>query len=235
MVTTRYGERMCGRFTRASPPTAIAEEFGVAVDPAIAAGPRFNVCPSENVLVLARGATAPTVGWMRWGLVPWFARDATSGPRPINARAETLATSRAFRDAFQRRRCLVIADGFYEWRRAGAEKTPYFIRLRSRRPFAFAGVWERWQAEGGEPLLSCAIVTCAANAVVAPIHARMPVIMPAAARARWLEAGEGDGDLTTLLLPYPEDEMETYPVSRLVNAPRNDGPECIRRLDRPDA
>lgn len=224
---------MCGRFTRSSPPTAIAEEFGVAVDPALVAAPRFNVCPSENVLVLARGGSAPTLGWMRWGLVPWFAREAKSGPRSINARAETLATNRVFREAFERRRCLIIADGFYEWRHAGAEKekTPYFIRLRSRRPFVFAGVWERWKATDGEPLLSCAIVTCAANGVVAPIHARMPVIVAPGVRERWIGAEVGGSDLASLLGRYPADEMEAYPVSRLVNAPRNDGPECIRRVD----
>jgi putative SOS response-associated peptidase YedK len=224
---------MCGRFTRSSPPGAIAEEFGVNVDPALSAGPRFNVCPSENVLVLARGVEAPALGWMRWGLVPWFARAANSPS--INARAETLATNRVFRDAFQRRRCLIVADGFYEWCRVGADKTPYFIRLRSRRPFSFAGVWDRWQAAGGESLVSCAIVTCAANEVVAPIHDRMPVIVPPVARERWLGAGTSGGDLASLLRRYPADEMEAYPVSRLVNAPRNDGSECTRRVDPPDA
>lgn len=227
---------MCGRFTRSSPPVVIAEEFGVDVDPAFSAGPRFNVCPSEDILVLARGAEAPALGWMRWGLVPRFAPDATSGPRAINARAETLATNRVFRDAFQRRRCLIVADGFYEWRRVGADKTPYFIRLRSRRPLAFAGVWERWQAPGGESLVSCAIVTCVANEVVAPIHDRMPVIVPPLARERWIGAGAGgEADLASLLRRYPADEMEAYPVSRLVNAPKHDGPECIRRVDASDA
>jgi putative SOS response-associated peptidase YedK len=245
---------MCGRFTRSSPPAAIAEEFGVEVDPGLATGPRFNVCPSENILVIARAAPAPTpgevselgemgqvgelgkLGWMRWGLVPWFARDPNAGPRSINARAETIATNRAFREAFERRRCLVVADGFYEWRRVGTKKMPYFIRLRARRPFAFAGVWDRWKAPGGEgePLVSCAIVTCAANALVAPIHDRMPVIVPPPARARWLVAGGGGDDLTTLLRPYPDGEMEAYPVSRLVNAPRHDEPECIRRVDDAD-
>ena len=106
--------------------------------------------------------------WMRWGLVPWFARDAKSGPPSINARAETVATTRIFREAFQRRRCLIVADGFYEWRQVGGERHPYFIRLRSRRPFAFAGVWERWKPPDGDPLVSCAIVTCAANGVGIP-------------------------------------------------------------------
>jgi putative SOS response-associated peptidase YedK len=177
---------------------------------------------------------ALAMGLMRWGLVPWFAHDPKSGPRSINARAETLATNRTFRDAFERRRCLIVADGFYEWRQVGKDRQPYFIRLRSRRPFAFAGVWDRWKPPEGEPLVSCAIVTCAPNGLVAPIHDRMPVIVPAPLRARWFAAGEDARDLTALLRPYPEDEMEAYPVSRLVNAPRNDAPECIRRVDPPD-
>lgn len=212
------------------PPAAIAEEFGVDVAPAAAVAPRFNVCPSEDVLVVARGATGPSLGWMRWGLVPWFARDPGAGPRSINARAETLATARAFREAYQRRRCLVVADGFYEWRKEGSARLPYFIRLASRRPFAMAAVWERWTGGGGTPLVSCAIVTCAANEIVAPIHGRMPVIVPAEGRATWLAADAGADALGALLRPHPPDAMELYPVSTLVNAPRNDGPECIRPL-----
>ncbi len=224
---------MCGRFTRASPPTAIAEELGIDLDPVFAAGPRFNVCPSEDVLVVARGADAPAAGWMRWGLVPWFARDAASGPRAINARAETLATARSFREPFQRRRCLVVADGFYEWRAVGREREPYFIRLTSRRPFVMAGVWDRWRGNGAEPLVSCAIVTCAANELLAPIHDRMPVIVPPDARAAWLAADTPEPALAEILRPYRADEIEAYPVSRLVNSVRNDTPECIRPLEPP--
>lgn len=229
----RYGVVMCGRFTRSSPPAVIAEELGVEIDPTTVASPRFNVCPSEDVLVVARGTTAPQAGWMRWGLVPWFADDAKSGPRSINARAETVATNRVFRDAFARRRCLVVVDGFYEWQKVGNERNPFFFRLKSRRPFVLAGVWDRWKREGAEPLVSCAIVTCPANGLMAPVHDRMPVIVPAAGRAGWLAADTAAPALGTLLRPYPEDEMEVYPVSRFVNAPRNDGPECIRRLDPP--
>lgn len=223
---------MCGRFTRSSPPQAIAEELGVPVETFASATPRFNVCPSEDVMVVARGGEEEgevlRAGVMRWGLVPWFARDPKAGPRAINARAETVATNRTFRDAFARRRCLVVADGFYEWRRDGDDRQPWLFRLRSRRPFVFAGVWDRWKAPDGAPLLSCAIVTCDANGVVAPIHARMPVIVPASARPTWL-ARDGDAAaLSELLRPYPDGEMEAYPVSKLVNAPRNDSPECIR-------
>jgi putative SOS response-associated peptidase YedK len=225
---------MCGRFTRSSPPRAIAEELGVDVDPLLAEGPRFNVCPSENVLVVARGKDdVAKAGWMKWGLVPWFAEDAKSGPRAINARAETLATNRTFREPFQRRRCLVVADGFYEWRRIGAERFPMYFRLRSRRPFVFAGVWDRWKPKDGDPLVSCAIVTCAPNGLVAPVHDRMPVIVPPSARDGWLAADAAPRALTGILRPYPESEMEAYPVSRLVNTPKNDGPECIQPAEPP--
>ena len=230
---TRYGMGMCGRFTRSSPPQAIAEEFGVVIDPEVVAGPRFNVCPTENVLVVAHGADGPALGTMRWGLVPWFAHDPKSGPRAINARAETLGTNRTFREPFERRRCLVVADGFYEWRKAGEDRQPYFIRLRSRRPFAFAGVWDRWKPKDGEPLVSCAIVTCAPNGLMAPIHDRMPVIVPPDARALWLARDAATATLGAVLRPYPDDEMEVYPVSKLVNSVRNDEPDCIRRVEPP--
>jgi putative SOS response-associated peptidase YedK len=127
-----------------------------------------------------------------------------------------------FREPFERRRCLVVADGFYEWRAVGGARQPYYVRLRSRRPFAFAGIWDRWKPKDGAPLLSCAIVTCAPNALMAPIHDRMPVIVPAASRALWLARDAGAGDLGTVLRPYPEEAMEAYPVSKLVNAPRNE-------------
>jgi len=221
---------MCGRFTRASKPRLVAEELGVTVDDALAATPRYNVCPGEAILVVARGRDELRAGWMRWGLVPWFARDPHAGPRSINARAETLATARPFRDAFRRRRCLIVADGFYEWRRAGADRVPYFIRLRSRRPFVMAGVWDRWTPPDGAPLLTCAIVTCTANGVLAPIHDRMPVIVPREARDAWLAPGEDASTLASVLRPYPDEALEAYAVSRLVNSPRNDAPECILPL-----
>jgi putative SOS response-associated peptidase YedK len=234
---------MCGRFSRSSPPAVIAEELGCDVDPSLSATPRFNVCPTEDVLVMARGVEGPHVGMarlerprvglMRWGLVPWFARDAKAGPRAINARAETLATTRTFKEPFERRRCLVVADGFYEWRRVGDARQPWFFRLRSRRPFVMAGVWDRWKPASGAPLVSCAIVTCPANDTVAPVHDRMPVIVPADARAAWLAKNADPAVLPTLLRPYPDDEMEAYAVSPLVNSPKNDSAECIREITAP--
>jgi putative SOS response-associated peptidase YedK len=223
---------MCGRFTRSSPPQAIAEEFGVPVDSALVLGPRFNVCPTEEVLVVARGTEGPALGTMKWGLVPWFATDPKSGVRAINARAETLATTRTFREPFERRRCLVVADGFYEWKKVGDERQPYYIRLRSRRPFAFAGLWDRWKPkDGGAPLTSCAIVTCAPNGLMAPVHDRMPVIVPPDARELWLTRDTPSAELSAVLRPYPDDEMEIYAVSKRVSSVKNDDAECIRRVE----
>ncbi len=232
----RYGSGMCGRFSRSTPPAVIAEELGCDVDPSLSATPRFNVCPSEPILVMARGPDAHAhVGLMQWGLVPWFARDAKDGPRAINARAETLATARTFKEPFERRRCLVVADGFYEWRRVGTARQPWFFRLRSRRPFVMAGVWDRWKPASGTPLVSCAIVTCPANRLVTPVHDRMPVIVPADARTAWLAKDADPKALTALLQPFPEDAMEAYPVSPLVNSPKNDSAECIREVASPPA
>jgi putative SOS response-associated peptidase YedK len=218
---------VCGRFIRTSPRAAIRDAFGLDPPPDLDLAPRYNVCPGEEVVVLAtRPDGERRIGRLRWGLVPAFAESPTSGPRAINARAETILARPAFRDAFRRRRCLVVTDGFYEWRREGTTKTPYLLYLRSRRPFAFAGIWERWRSPAGETLATCAIITCPPNPLVAPIHDRMPVILPPAAYARWLDPLADDARL--LLVPYPEDEMDAHPVSTLVNSPRNDSPECVR-------
>jgi len=225
---------MCGRFARTSSRSVIRDEFGLAKSPAIDLSPRYNVCPGEAVLAVVGGPSGRTLTTLRWGFVPGFARDASTGPRAINARAETVAARPAFRDAFKRRRCLVIADGFYEWRREGASRHPYFVRLRTGRPMGFAGIWDRWVSQEGVALASCAIVTCEANEVLAPIHDRMPVIVPPPARDRWLDRELIDPVVArAILVPYPAEEMETYPVSRMINSPRNDSPDCIKRLDAP--
>jgi putative SOS response-associated peptidase YedK len=150
---------------------------------------------------------------MKWGF-------RSTNPRlaPINARAETVATSPLFREAFHRRRCLVVADGFYEWQRNGRTKTPYFIHLRSARPFGFAGIFSMLRTEAGERMATCAIVTCRANELMAPIHDRMPVIVPPDARERWLDPRTSEGELRGLLVPLASDEMDAYVVSTLVNS-----------------
>jgi putative SOS response-associated peptidase YedK len=170
---------------------------------------------------------------MRWGLVPTWSKDPKAGPPIINARAETLATKPAFRSAFKRRRCLIPADGFYEWQKiAGAKvKQPFYIRLAKDRPFAFAGLWEKWHNDEGSLLESCTIVTTEPNDVMRPLHDRMPVILPDEEYARWLDPKNEDVDeLQELLRPYPAEEIAACPITTFVNSPRNDGPECITRL-----
>lgn len=217
---------MCGRFTRTSSREVIATEFGIAHFTNVDLQPRYNIAPSQIVEALICDGGEKRLGPMRWG----FTSTSTTAPTPINARAETVATSPLFRDAFRRHRCLVIADGFYEWRKDGQRKTPYFIHLRSGRPFGFAGVWSCHRSDRGQRIGTCAIVTCPPNELMAPIHNRMPVIVPAAAHDRWLDPSAADADLRQMLAPLPSEEMDAYPVSTLVNSPRNDSPECVRRI-----
>jgi putative SOS response-associated peptidase YedK len=167
----------------------------------------------------------PELIMVRWGLVPYWAEDVKIGNRLINARAETIERTPAFREAYQRRRCLVPADGFYEWRKEGKQRQPLLIRRRDRAPFAFAGLWERWRQPDGQILRSCTIVTCPPNALVAEVHDRMPVILAAADHAGWLDPAQGDGK--ALLRPCPAEWLEALAVSPRVNSPANDDPECL--------
>jgi putative SOS response-associated peptidase YedK len=221
---------MCGRFTRSSPREVICEEFHAVPSGTIDFAPRYNICPGEAVLAVVGAGAAPHLGMLRWGLVPFFAQDPSGGPRAINARAETLAARPTFREAFRHRRCLVVADGFYEWRREGRVRTPYFVRPVAGRPIAFAGLWDRWRAPEGGVLATCAIVTCPANERLAAIHERMPVIVAAADRGRWLDPRADPARLPALLRPCPSEALDAYEVSRLVNSPRNDAPECARPI-----
>jgi putative SOS response-associated peptidase YedK len=217
---------MCGRYTLATSEAALQAEFGLDEIPADYR-PRYNIAPSQEVLAVIRDGDRLRAGWLRWGLIPFWAKDPSIGNRMINARAETLATKPAFRQAFERRRCLIIADGFYEWQAEGAVKVPYWIHREGRRPFAFAGLWDRWRPPEGEPIVSCAIVTTRATEALRPIHERMPVILPPGARERWLDPDAGREELMALLTPYPGADLAAHAVTTLVNSPRNDIPECI--------
>lgn len=189
--------------------------------------PSFNIAPTHNVAVVLKDGTTRLVA-MRWGLIPSWATDPTIGSKLINARSETLTKRSAFKDAFKNRRCLVLADGFYEWQRHGKEKTPFFIHLKSELPFAFAGLYEIWKPPLGESLVSCTIVTTEPNDLVRPLHDRMPVVLPKGAESLWLNPeAEDPSRLLDLLQPYPADEMAAYQVSSLVNSVKNDSPECI--------
>ncbi len=219
---------MCGRISRTSPREVIAEEFGVSRFVNVDLRPRYNVAPSQLVETIIRAGDEKRLGPMRWGFVSPTAKDPKLAP--INARAETLSTSPMFRDAFRRHRCLVVANGFYEWRKEGRTKTPYFIHLRSGHPFGFAGIWSTRRGEVGNRLVTCAIVTCPPNELMATIHNRMPVILPPGARDRWLDPTADETELRGLLVPLPAEDLDAYEVSTLVNSPQNDSPECVRPI-----
>jgi len=220
---------MCGRFTLRAPAGVIAEQFSLFE--AAPFTPAYNIAPTQPVatIVAALPGLSRELVWMHWGLIPSWAKDRAVGSRMINARAETVAQKPAFRAAFRRRRCLVLADGFYEWQRLDGKKWPYFIHLRNDRPFAFAGLWEHWQGPEEETLQSCALVTTEANELMRPIHDRMPVILPEGEYARWLDPSlEPPESLLPLLRPYPSEAMEAYRVSTYVNNPTHDAPQCVQ-------
>jgi putative SOS response-associated peptidase YedK len=222
---------MCGRFTLRSPASVIAEQFSVFEVPDLQA--RFNIAPSQPVPVVRQQPDSRTLSMFRWGLVPHWAKDISIGNSLTNARSETVASKPAFRSAFKKRRCLIVADGFYEWQRTEKQKQPYFIHRRDDRPFAMAGLWESW--DGGEGVTeSCTIVTTEANDLMRPIHDRMPVILPQDEYATWLDVSQDGGDsLLEKLKPYAGDDFEAYTISTRVNSPRNDGAELIERIDTP--
>ncbi|HEU4406796.1 MAG TPA: SOS response-associated peptidase [Polyangiaceae bacterium] len=223
---------MCGRVTLTTSPARIGEvfrEFNLPLDLELSA--RFNVAPQQALLVVPNDGQR-TARRMTWGLVPSWAKDAKG--YQINARAETAAEKPFFRTAFRRRRCVVVADGFYEWAPGEGKgpKTPWYFRLRGGEPFAIAGLWDVWRSPDGEERPGVALLTTEANGVVAPVHGRMPVILPREAFGAWLSTGEADASsLLSLLRPAPEAMMCAWPVSRLVNAPKNDGPELVAPVD----
>jgi len=217
---------VCGRFVRQILVDAIIDEFGVE-EVSCDLNPSYNVAPTQQVAVIIEDGLKKLVS-VRWGLVPYWAQDLSGGSKLINARAETINQKAAFKEAFQWRRCLVVADGFYEWRKNGAIREPIFIRLKNGRSFGFAGLYENWISPGGENIRTCTIITTEPNEIMRPIHDRMPVIVPKDQEDRWLDPDCQDLEtLLPILRPYPAEEMETCQVSSLVNSPANDAPECI--------
>lgn len=219
---------MCGRFYFLGDNDAVQVAFPELTVPH-PLGPRYNIAPGQPVAVIANTGDMYLDHFL-WGLVPSWAKDPGIAARMINARAETLAEKPAFRAAFRRRRCLILADGFYEWYQSpdAAARLPLAFHLRPRRLFAFAGIWEVWHAPDGSVLYTCAIITTAANAFVAPYHARMPVILAPDKYAAWLDPAERTpGELASLLHPLPVGGLSAYPVSTLVNNARIDTPACL--------
>ena len=222
---------MCGRYTLSSPNDAVADLFELPELPLLP--PRYNVAPTQEaaaVRVPAPGAPR-RLDLLRWGLIPYWAEDPSIGNRMINARSESVAEKPAYRRSFRKQRCLIPTDGFYEWKKEGKLKQPYHIRRKDRLPFAFAGLWERWKNPEGKLLDSFTILTTDANELIRPLHNRMPVIIDRKDFGLWLDPAAGDPvPLLALLVPAPSGDMETVPVSRAVNSPAHDAPDCIEPL-----
>jgi putative SOS response-associated peptidase YedK len=222
---------MCGRFLLTTPAEAIAALLGL--DPAPEIEARYNIAPTQTIGIVRARSLAQDREWAsaRWGLVPRWAREPTTRMPLINARAETVADKTAFRDSFKHRRCLIPADGFYEWKPDGPAKQPFLVRMSDSAPFAFAGLWDRWQPAGQPALDSCTILTTAPNELLQPIHDRMPVILTPGDFGLWLDPAFAESDaLKVLLRPYPADLMSAHPVGRHVSNARFDGPECAEFL-----
>ena len=224
---------MCGRFTNRFTWKELHERLDLIGAP-LNLRPRYNVAPSQDVAVARADDEGRTLSMLRWGLIPAWAKDPTIGHKLINARSETAAQKPSFRSAFRHRRCLIPADGFYEWQRRGKTRQPWLFGLRDGAPMVFAGLWERWtvpagatlngslaERSPGDAVETCTILTTAANGTVAPVHGRMPVILPSDAWDAWLAGKE------VALGPYPADAMTAHPVSTHVNRPANDDPRCV--------
>ena len=222
---------MCGRFTLFEADKVLSKEFGVSGFPP--QSPRYNIAPSQRIAAVrtASAGSGRELALLRWGLIPSWSKDRAIGNRLINARAETAREKPSFRNAFRRHRCLIPANGFYEWQRQERGKQPYFVRMRDERVFAFAGLRDRWESPDEGVKETCTILTTAANAVLAPIHDRMPVILPPTEYARWLDPAQQNTDsLAPLLVPFPPEDMVALPVSPRVNAPTVDDEKCIAPL-----
>lgn len=219
---------MCGRYSLSQSVETLASAFQLEDAPDWS--PRYNIAPTQAVPTVSHSTSAERqFRLLRWGLVPSWSKDLSIGAKLINARSETVAEKPSFRSAFKQRRCLILADGFYEWQRLNGKKQPHYFQLNENQPFAFAGLWEHWQRED-ESIASCTILTTQANEVLQPIHDRMPVILAPENYDLWLDPATPAERLHSLLHPYAAEAMKSYQVSPLVNSPRHDRPECINSL-----
>jgi putative SOS response-associated peptidase YedK len=219
---------MCGRFSLTLSAEQIAARFGASVPEGYR--PRYNIAPTQEIIALVADAQGRHLETLRWGLIPHWAKDPKIGNKLINARAETLFTKPSFRDAVRSRRCLIVADGFYEWRQTPqGKRVPVYVRLKSKEPFGFAGLWDVWGSPEGQTLKTCTIVTTEPNDLIRPIHDRMPVIVPRELEELWLDpSSRAPGELARVLRPYRAEELELFEVSSIVNSPANDVPECVK-------
>ncbi|NGY88220.1 SOS response-associated peptidase [Bacillus megaterium] len=222
---------MCGRFSLTTDIAELQEQFNFDFNGEFTFGSRFNIAPSQQVLTLGSSKGKRVGTTMKWGLVPYWADDIKIGYKMINARGESVNEKASFKRSFKSKRCLILADGFYEWKKEGKNKQPFRFVMKDERPFAFAGLWEQWN-RGEEPLYTCTIITTKPNEVTEKVHDRMPVILEEDAYDLWLDPQMEDLEyLKSLLVPYPAEQMKMYPVSTIVNSPKNDVKECLAPLN----
>lgn len=224
---------MCGRFTLTAEFQQIIDRFDIQV----ATGENiyqknFNIAPTDKVMAVVNDGKRNRLGYLKWGLIPSWANDEKIGSKLINARAETIIEKPSFKQAFHKRRCLVIADSFYEWKRTSEGKVPHRIKLKSGNLFAMAGIWEGWKSADGDSIYTCSILTTTANQVIAPIHDRMPVILKPADEETWLDSSVVNPSvLQALYTPYSEEQLEVYQVSQQVNSPKNNSADLLRQAE----
>lgn len=222
---------MCGRYTLTADLDFIIERFQIAYDLQFEYQPRYNIAPSQEVLAVIKGEKGNKLGQLKWGLIPSWANDPKISYKMINARSETAAQKTSFKKPLQYQRCLIIADSFYEWKKIRDKKQPYRIMLKNTQPFAFAGLWSVWHHPEGEKIATCTILTTSSNKIMADLHNRMPVILNKNQEELWLDPTLHDvGTLSSFFSPYPDEQMKVYPVSPLVNSPRNEGPELLEEI-----
>ncbi|MBC7690493.1 MAG: SOS response-associated peptidase [Methylotenera sp.] len=227
---------MCGRYTLTLKFSEIEDELGLKDSPAHPASShgewkgRYNIAPTQVLPVVIQKDGHRALEWMRWGLVPFWAKDPSIGNKMINARGETVAEKPAFKNAFRKRRCLIPTDGFYEWKKTGKVKTPIWIRPEKTKVFCLAGLWENWNSPSGEVLETFTILTTSANPFMKKIHDRMPLILSHRDEKLWLDPGTSEEKLLELIHPYSEKTLIAHAVSRAVNTPSNDHPECIQSV-----
>ena len=221
---------MCGRFDLHLPRELIEEIFGISIPRNIM--PRYNIAPTQEIAVVRMSPDRTRqLDFLKWGLIPSWAKDPSIGSRMINARSETVHEKPAFRNSFKNRRCIIPANGFYEWKETAGRKKPLYVKMKDNSPMLFAGLWDHWKPAEGEVIESCSILTTSSNDLVEPLHDRMPVILRIEDVELWLDHQITVPDpLVPLFKPFPSEKMDMYPVSDIVNSPRNDSPECIERI-----
>ncbi|OZM57180.1 hypothetical protein CIB95_06855 [Lottiidibacillus patelloidae] len=219
---------MCGRLTLTTTIDEVMEQFSIVNPVHFHFEVNYNIAPSQKVVAIVGSPAGKRIGQMRWGLIPSWAPDEKIGYKMINARSETLLQKRSFKNLISRRRCALVADGFYEWKTTKEGKRPFRITLANEKPFLMAGLWDKWSNEAGKEIHSCTIITTSANQLLSEVHDRMPVILTNETEQTWLSPRiEGSEFYTNVLKPYNSDHMKMYEVSPLVNSPRNNQPECM--------